>query len=140
MSNADQPTLGALLLQWMATEDRSPGHLATKSSITSERLVDLITGAATATSSDISDLAVATGLTEEQLQEACTSADPDDRQADPLDCFTPKEVAKLLRVSTDSVYRELNEGVLQHVVFGERVKRIPRQTLEQRLAQVGGAV
>ena len=39
MSSAEQPTiatLGSLLLHWMATEDRSPGYLATRSAITAE--------------------------------------------------------------------------------------------------------
>ena len=133
-------SIGNTILHWIQDEERTLGYVARKANLAIDDLIAIVAGDVAPSSDQVSALALATGLTEEQLQEACTSADPDDRQVDPLECFTPKEVAKLLRVSTDTVYRELNEGVLQHVVFGERVKRIPRQALEQRLTQVGGAV
>ena len=132
-------SIGNTILHWIQDEERTLGYVARKANLAIDDLIAIVAGDVAPSSAQVSALALATGLTEEQLQEACTSADPDDRQADPLECFTPKEVAKLLRVSTDTVYRELNEGVLQHVVFGERVKRIPRQALEQRLTQVGGS-
>lgn len=137
-----RPSIGALLLRWMSDEDRSPGYLATRSAITTERLVDLLAGTAVATMFEISALAVATGFTEEQLHEAGISQDgPVDRSAspDPLQCLKVKDVANLLQVSQDTVRAAIEAGSLPSFVVGQRNVRVSRMALEQHLSQVGGA-
>ena len=134
-------TLGALILQWMADQDRSPGYLATRSGIGVDRIVDLISGAAAPTSFDISALAAATGIAEEQLQEAATSTGSTERPSalDPLQCLTVKDVANLLQVSKDTVRSAIDDGSLPSFIVGQRNVRVPRLALEQHLIQAGGA-
>ena len=136
------PSIGTLLLRWMSDEDRSPGYLATRSAINVERLVDLLAGAAAATSFEITALAAATGFTETQLQEAYVGQDgPDDQPSrpDPLQCLTIKDVAHLLQVGQDTVRSAIDAGSLPSFVVGQRSIRILRLALEQHLLQVGGA-
>ena len=145
MSNTEQPvnttTLGALILRWMADQDRSPGYLTTKTGIDVDRIVDLISGATAITLLEAPVLAKATGFTEEQLQEAATSTGSAERPSapDPLQCLTVKDVAGLLQVSEDTVRSAIDVGSLPSMRVGERTIRIPRLALEQHLVQVGGA-
>ena len=140
----DQPTatLGAIILQWMADQDRSPGYLATKSGIGVDRLIDLISGAAAITLLEAPILAKATGFTEEQILDAGTSVDLAETQSsapDPLQCLKVKDVAALLQVSEDTVREAIGTGSIPSFVVGQRNVRIPRMALEQHLVQAGGA-
>ena len=79
----------------MADEDRSPRYLSSKSGISVDCLVDLISGAAVITLLEASVLVKATGFTEEQLLDAGMSTDPAESQSsapDPLPCPTVKDV------------------------------------------------
>ena len=42
-------------------------------------------------------------------------------------------MARILRISADTVRKETKEGLLAHVVLGERALRIPRSALARRL-------
>ena len=135
------PSNGHLILRWILDEERTLGYLAVRSAISADRLMDLITGAGTPTASEISGLATATGLTEEQLQAAGSLPNASERTGllDPLQCLTVKDVASLLQVSTDTVRNAIEVGSMPSFVVGQRSVRVSRMALEQHLIQVGGA-
>ena len=135
------PSVGRLILQWINDEDRTLGYLSTKSAITTERLIDIITNAAAATSFEVSALALATALTDQQLSDAAAGTNPPDPPSapDPLQCLTVKDVASLLQVSTDTVRNAIEVGSIPSFVVGQRNIRVPRLALEQHLVQAGGA-
>ena len=103
-----------------------------------DRLIALITGAVTPDEEVLSRLVKATGLVPEELQ-TCEAGPVAERAIDSLRCLTVKEVAELLRVSEDTVRAEMDSGPLGSIIIGQRVRRIPREALEQRLSGWRGA-
>jgi len=131
--------VGKLILSWMDEHERTPGYLCRKSGLTLDEIIDLITGAVVPTDTALEALAEATGLPPDQLQANAADLAVSEREPDPLHCLTVKQVAELLQVSPDTVRAEMDSGALGSITFGQRVKRIPREALERRLATCRGA-
>lgn len=131
--------LGKQLLSWMDEHERTPGYLCRKAGVGLDQLISLIVGEVVPDEEVLCRLVEATGLLPEQLQSA--EADSGAEEAiDPLSCLTVKDVAALLQVSTDTVRSEIDAGALGSILLGQRVRRIPREALEQRIAGWRGAV
>lgn len=126
--------LGALLLGWMEEQERTVGFLCRKSGLTIDELIALITGAVAPTDTVLAALAEATGVPLERLQTSAADVEVGERKLDPLHCLTVKQVAALLQVSEDTVRAEIDAGTLGSITVGQRVKRIPREALDARLA------
>ena len=122
---------GETILRWMSEEERTLGYLARQSGIDPERLITLITGD-DPTVDEAAALAAATDIPAEQLTGSASYVQPA-ALVDPYQCYTVAEVARILRISADTVRKEIREGLLAHVVLGERALRIPRRALARRL-------
>ena len=123
-------TIGETILTWMGANDRTLGYLARTSNLETDRIIALITAQSPPTHEDLEALAEVTAMGVGDL----LSADrPAVAEVHPLQCYTVREVAHLLGVSTDTVRTEMRSGVLRYVVVGERAHRIPHAALERRL-------
>ena len=124
--------MGKTILAWMHDEDRTVGHLARRSGIPADRLIELLAGAEL-TGDEALALANLTGMPVEELRDN-SSVTESGRSADPLRCYTVAEASALLGVSPDTIRKEISQGTLAHVVLGQRSIRIPRRAIEERLS------
>ena len=120
------------LVQWMHEEERTVSYVAGRSGIDSGRVIDLIAGAAL-TDEEVVALARLTGIPADELRGHVPDRAVGGDALDPLRCYTVAEAAAIMGVSQDTVRAEMKDGVLEHVVIGARVQRIPRWALERRL-------
>lgn len=127
--------LGRFLISWMYEQERTPVYLCREAGVDPDKLIDLIVGAAAPGEDTLNRLAEATGLPLDQLRQAAADQAAGTREDDPLRCFRVRDVAQILQVSEDTVRAEMDSGSLGSVTFGQRVKRVPREALEQRLSQ-----
>lgn len=122
-----------ILLKWLDEHDRPISYLARKCEVDTGRLINLLCGDAHADDAELRALSDANGVPTDDLQRA---ADAVTRSAatHPCQCYSVAEVAKILKVSSDTVRKELKDGTLRHIVIGDRVQRIPLSALEQRVS------
>ena len=124
-------TISEATLHWMDEHDRPLGYLARQCGMDAERLISLITGHSAPTNEELAVLASAVEVEADEL--AHSDASPALGDTHPLRCYTVREVAALLGVSTDTVRKEMDRGALGYIVVGERAMRIPHAELQRRV-------
>ena len=67
------PSVGAIILRWLHDQDRTLAFLATAASIDADNIINILTGAIAPTSDQLDGLALATGLDQDQLQQAAAA-------------------------------------------------------------------
>ena len=127
--------VGTIVLKWLVDQDRTVGYLARQAGVDTDALVHVITGGMPVDAQDLLALEHAMGVPEGKLQQAADVGPSPEERPDPLVCFTVKQVALMLQVSEDTVRAEVDDGVLGSIVVGQRVRRIPRAALEDRLSR-----
>ena len=131
------PSVGAIILRWLHDQDRTLAFLVTTASIDADSIITIITGATAPSAEQLDAMALATGLDQEQLQQAAAAWSPPHQ----LRAFTVAQAAQLLQISDDTVRREMSRGRLGFVVISERLQRIPWSALEEILDwRTGGSV